>query len=113
MATPYQVRRPVENFLLVRERDRRRARELAMLFFGLLPVAVALLGYTWVQTEIVRTGYTVRALESRLAELERSERHLRLEISYLSSPQRIERAASEELEMVFPSLEQMVFVETP
>jgi cell division protein FtsL len=111
--SPYLRRQPVQNFLLVRERDRRRVRELRLLAFAVLPAALALLGYTWVQTEIVRGGYRVRALERRLEELARTERQLRLDASRLESLERVEAAASEELGMRFPALEQMVFVEMP
>ena len=113
MDSRYIRRRPVENLVLVRERDRRRARELARLLFGLLPLAAALLTYTWVHTEILQAGYSVRALEDRLEDLGRAEGQLRLEISFLSSPQRVEAAAAHDLGMVFPALKQMVFVGTP
>ena len=39
------------------------------------------------------------------------ERQLRLEASYLASPQRVEQRAIEELGMQSPDLEQMVFVD--
>jgi hypothetical protein len=109
--SPYLRRQPVKNFLLVRERDRRRLRELRVLAFAVLPAAIALLAYTWVQTEIVRSGYRVRTLERRLEEMARTERQLKLESSWLESLERVEAAAGEELGMQFPTLEQMVFVE--
>jgi cell division protein FtsL len=111
--SPYLRRQPVRNFLLVRERDRRRIRELRLLVLAVVPAALALLGYTWVQTEIMRTGYQVRALERRVEELARTERQLRLDASRLESLERVEAAAAKELEMQFPTLEQMVFVEVP
>jgi len=111
--SPYLRRQPVKNFLLVRERDRRRYRELRLLAFAVVPAALALLAYTWVQTEIVRTGYQVRALERRLEEMARTERQLRLEASRLESLERVEEAAADELGMTFPTLEQMVFVDAP
>jgi hypothetical protein len=95
----------------VRERDRRRIRELRLLAFAVLPAAIALLAYTWLQTEIVRSGYRVRAAERRLEEMAKTERQLKLESSWLESLERVEAAAGEELGMGFPTLEQMVFVE--
>jgi cell division protein FtsL len=111
--SPYLRRQPVKNFLLVRERDRRRLRELRLLVFAVVPAALALLGYTWVQTEIVRTGYRVRVLERRLEDMARTERQLELEASWLESLERVEEAAAKELEMQFPTLDQMVFVDEP
>jgi cell division protein FtsL len=111
--SPYLRRQPVQNFLLVRERDRRRLRELRLLAFAVLPAAIALLAYTWVQTEIVRSGYRVRALERRLDDMAKTERQLALESSWLESLERVEAAAGQELGMQFPKLDQMVFVERP
>ncbi len=113
MTSPYAESRPVTNFYLVRERDRRRLRELVMLVFGLLPVAVVLLGYTWIHLEIRKSGYRIHQLEERLIELQRAERRLGLESAYLTSPQRLEASAADRLGMVEPSLDQMVFVEEP
>ena len=113
MTNPYAEGRPVENFYLVRERDRRRVRELVILVFGMLPVAASLLGYTWIHLEVRKSGYRIQQLEERLIELQRAERRSSLESAYLSSPQRVEAAAAERLGMVEVSLDQMVFVEEP
>ena len=111
MKSAYSVRRPVVNSYLVRERDRRRLRELGLVLLTLLPLGGALLIYIWVQLEAVRTGYRIDALERRLHALGQSERQLRLEASYLASPERIGRRAAAELGMAPPRLEQMVFAE--
>lgn len=113
MANPYAEGRPVENFYLVRERDRRRLHELVILVFGLLPVAASLLGYTWIHLEVRKSEYRIQQLEERLLDLRRVERRSSLETAYLSSPQRVEEAAAERLGMVEVSLDQMVFVEEP
>lgn len=107
----YASQRPVANSYLVRERDRRRLRELGLVLLALLPFGLALGAYTWVELEVVRTGYRIDALERRLHSLSQSERQLRLEASYLGSPERIGRRAAAELEMAPPRLEQMVFAE--
>jgi 4-amino-4-deoxy-L-arabinose transferase-like glycosyltransferase len=46
----YAVRRPVVNSYLVRQRDRRRLRELVAVVAAVLPLAAALLGYTWLHS---------------------------------------------------------------
>jgi cell division protein FtsL len=94
---------------LVRQRDRRRMRELGRVGVAVLVVGLALLGYTWLHLELLGSGYRVDGLETRLHELERRERHLRLEEAYLSSPQRVETRASKELGMRPPELAQLVF----
>jgi cell division protein FtsL len=108
---PYVDNRPVENFYLVRERDRRRVRELVWVLFGLLPVAMCLLGYTWIHLEVRKVGYRIEELEGTLGQLQHEERQLQLQAAYLKSPQRIAEVAGDELEMVVPTLEQMIFVE--
>ncbi|MEE2776588.1 MAG: cell division protein FtsL [Acidobacteriota bacterium] len=110
MANPYVRHRPVENLVLVRERDRRKMRELAWMAVAVLPLAVVLLGYTWVRQEIVQTGYEVRNLERRLEERTREERLKRLELSRLSAPERVAEVATGELGMHFPPIEQLVYV---
>ncbi|MDX1382941.1 MAG: hypothetical protein R3190_04805 [Thermoanaerobaculia bacterium] len=111
MASPYTRHRQVENLVLVRERDRRRVRELAWTALGVLPLALMLLGYTWLQSEIVRTGYAVRSLERRLEDLSRSERLSRLELSRLATPDRVVAAAISELGLGFQTVDQTTFLE--
>lgn len=110
MKTDYVVTRRVRNRYLVRERDRRRLRELLQVTLAIAVVGGALIGYTWLHLEVVRRGYRVERLEGRLGELERIERHLRLEEAYLTSPQRLERAARQRLGMRPPELGDVEFV---
>lgn len=107
----YAFHRPVDNSYLVRERDRRRLRDLALLVAALLPLGLGLLGYTWVHLEVLDTGYRIGELERQREELTRRERQLRLEAAYLSSPRLIEERATAELGMVAPALERTVFWE--
>lgn len=109
MRTAYARRRPVVNTYLVRERDRRRLRELARVLLLLLPLGFALVGNIWVRVEVIRYGYRIHELEGELAQLNRRERELRLEAAYLASPQRVEARAEKELGMRPPTLEQTIF----
>jgi cell division protein FtsL len=101
----------VVNTYLVRERDRRRQRELAVVLLSVLCLGGGLLAYTWIHLEVLRTGYRIDALERELTELTQTERQLRLEAAYLASPSRVEQRAVSELTMQSPALEQMVFWE--
>ena len=58
-AYAYAVRRPVVNSYLVRERDRRRLRELGLVLLLVLTLGGGLLGYTWIHLEVLRTGFRV------------------------------------------------------
>jgi cell division protein FtsL len=110
LKTPYTIARPPRNRYLVRERDRRRLRELVRLGVAIVVVGSALIGYTWLHMELLASGYRIEGLEQRLHELRRRERHLRLEEAHLASPERVERWATEELGMRPPELPQLVFV---
>lgn len=111
MKHAYVVHRPVANEYLVRERDRRRLRELGVVLLVLAPVALALTGFTWVHLQVLDAGYRIEELEGRLHELGRRESRLRLEASYLASPNVVERRARRELGMRPPELEELVFLE--
>ena len=111
MRNAYALRRPVANTYLVRERDRRRWRELALVLLVVISLGGGLLSYTWIHLEATRTGYRIDKLERQLAEQSRQERELRLEATYLASPSQIEARAVSELHMQPPALEQVVFWE--
>jgi cell division protein FtsL len=107
----YAFTRPVANSYLVRERDRRRVRELALVLLVVLCLGGGLLAYTWIHLEVTRTGYRIDKLERELTQQTREERQLRLEAAYLASPSQIERRAVKELGLQAPVLEQMIFWE--
>jgi len=111
VSSAYAYRRPVDNTFLVRERDRRRWREALLVVAALLPLGVGLLTYTWVHVEVLDAGYRIQDLEGELRVETRLLRQRRLEASYLASPGLIERRAQEELGMVRPSAERMLFWE--
>ena len=89
MRTSYVVRRPVDNRYLVRERDRRRLRELGWVLLAAVPVALMLIGYVWVNLELLRCGYRIHDLEGRLQEERRALSVLELEEAYLTGAARL------------------------
>lgn len=111
MSNAYTVRRPVVNAYLVRERDRRRLRELGIVLAAVFPLGLGLLGYTWLQLETLRTGYRIETLERRAHQLSQVERQLRLEAAYLANPARLAERAAGELELGAPGVEQILFLE--
>ena len=111
MRSAYAVRRPIVNTYLVRERDRRRLRELAVVLLIVVSLGGGLLAYTWIHLEVLSTGYRIVELERRARELAQEERRWRLEAAYLASPQEAERRAVGELGLGEPTLTQVVFWE--
>lgn len=111
MRRSYAVVRPVFNAYLLRERDRRRRRELLWVAAVLLPVGACALVYVWLHVEVLRVGYRIHDLEQRLEQRQEVERRLGLEAAFLASPKRIEERATAELGMSAPTADQLLFVE--
>ena len=107
----YAFTRPVANAYLVRERDRRRVKELVMVLVVVASLGIGLLAYTWIHLQVLATGYRIEELEQGLRDLTRKERELRLQGSYLESPQMVEERATNELGLKPPEIEQVVFWE--
>ncbi|MCL4811694.1 MAG: cell division protein FtsL [Vicinamibacteraceae bacterium] len=107
----YAVRKDVRNNPIVREVDRDRHRTIVrytLLGFVLLATLV------WSATqplEVVRVGYELERMRGEKAELERLNRHLRLEQATLAAPQRLQDLAVRELGLVVPTPEDLVVIE--
>lgn len=111
MRRAYAPRRPVANEYLVRQRDRRRLRELGRVLLIVVPLGAALVLFIGLRLEVLDTAYEIRHLERTLHELDRQERELRLEAAYLESPRLLEERAVEELGMQPPQPGQTLFPE--
>ena len=98
----YAIKKDVRNNPIVREVDRDRHREMwRSVGVGVFLVAVLLFS-AWQHFELLRHGYRIEeAQKDRASEVE-INRHLRLEIETLRSPARIERLATERLQMISP-----------
>lgn len=96
------LKRDIPNNPIVREVDKTRQRELwRSVLIGVCLVGVLLFS-AWQHFELLRHGYEIEQMElDRAREIE-VNRHLRLEIETLRSPRRVERIATEELDMVAP-----------
>jgi cell division protein FtsL len=106
----YAVRRPVENLYLVRERDRRRTRELVALALAAVPPAVVLFLAIWANLETVRLGYQLANVsKNREALLERKHR-LEMDRSQAAALARVEPIARGTLGLVPPTLDQVILV---
>lgn len=107
----YAIKKDIRNNPIVREVDQARQRELwRSLVIGVVLVAVLLFS-AWQHFELLQHGYRIEQMQQeRTREIE-INRHLRLEIETLRSPTRIERIATEQLNLVAPSSDQVVVIE--
>lgn len=99
-AASYAYHREVENSWLVRERDRRRFRELALVVLAASTVVLALLAYTWLNVRVLETAYRIDELEGMLKDLERQRAALALEEARATALPIVEARAAAELGMV-------------
>ncbi|HEX2756880.1 MAG TPA: hypothetical protein VHP60_00090 [Thermoanaerobaculia bacterium] len=106
----YAVRRSVENVYLVRERDRRRTRELVALALAAVPPAIVLFLAIWANLETVRLGYQLATL-ARIRETLLERRHLlEMDRAQAVALARVERIARGTLGLVPPTLDQVILV---
>ena len=99
----YDIKKDIRNNPIVREVDEARLNELwRSLCIGILLVGV-LIFTAWQHFELRQHNYEIGEMQQqRMRELE-VNRHLRLEIETLRSPARIERIATEQLDLVEPT----------
>ena len=98
----WEIKKDVRNNPIVREVDRERHREMWRSAGIGAFLVVVLLFIVWQQFELIQYGYRMERMQQERADEEDIQRHLRLEIEALRSPQRIERMATTELRMVAP-----------
>ena len=98
----YAIKKDVRNNPIVREIDRERQREMfRSAAIGVFLVSVLLFS-AWQHFELLRHGYRLEQMQKERAAEEEINRHLRLETETLRSPARIERLATDRLQMVAP-----------
>ncbi len=83
-----------------------------MLFISCTIIVISILTfYIWHQMESIRIGYEIGTLEEKVLTLGRQVDELQTEKSYLLSLGRVEKIAKEELNLVEPKKEQLVYDE--
>ena len=107
----YAIKKDVRNNPIVREVDRDRHREMwRSTLIGVFLVLVLLFS-AWQHFELLRHGYRLEEMQRERASEENINRHLRLEIETLRSPERIERMATGRLRMVAPAADDAIVIE--
>jgi len=107
----YAIKKDVRNNPIVREIDEERQRQLWRTVGIGAVLVIVLLFSAWQTFELVRHGYVIQRLERERASEEEINRHLRLEIETLRSPQRIEEMAIRDLKLVAPDHDKAIVIE--
>ena len=90
----YAQKKIIENVHIVRERDRRRFRELlAVLGLG-LPIGLFLLLFTWQNLEIIRLEHKATNLQKQRKDIEDANKALQLELDRLTALDAVEKKAN-------------------
>lgn len=111
-AQAYEIHRDVRNNPVVREVDTGWRREIWK-WLGLAVMVGGAVLFTMRQRfDIIQLGYDFNTLQNERAREAETARHLRAELEALQSPQRIERIATQQLEMVAPGPGQTLVIET-
>lgn len=101
----------IRNTRIHREVDSERQREFQRLFLVVLPFVILLLVTGWQHFQLLQHGYEVERLRQEQARELETNRHLRLEIETLRAPGRIERIATEQLDLVAPAPDEAIVIE--
>lgn len=110
-AFEYAIKKDVRNNPIVREVDERRLQEQwRSVAMGVLFVGVLLFS-GWQRVELLQHGYRVEQMEKERGDEREVNRHLRLEIETLKSPQRIESLAMGRLKLVAPEAGSAIVIE--
>jgi cell division protein FtsL len=110
-AFEYAIKKDVRNNPIVREVDELRLREQwRSVAVGVLFVGVLLFS-GWQRVELLQHGYRLEHMQKQRGEEAEINRHLRLEIETLRSPQRIEKLATDRLHLVAPATGSAVIIE--
>jgi cytoskeletal protein RodZ len=89
----YAQKKPIENTHIVRERDRRRFRELfSVVVLGLF-IAGFLIIFTWQNVTVIRLGHEATHLQQQKKQLENANKAMRLEIDRATSLASVEQRA--------------------
>jgi cell division protein FtsL len=98
----YAIKKDVRNNPIVREADRNQGHEFIRTA-GVWALILAMgLFAAWQHFEVIRHGFEIEKVMQEKADEEAINRRLRLQIETLRSPERIERIATNDLNMIVP-----------
>jgi hypothetical protein len=90
----YTQKKPIENVHIVRERDRRRFRELLAVFALGVPIGLFLLLFTWQNLEVIRLGREATRLQKQRKEIGEDNKRLQFELDRLTALESVEERAT-------------------
>lgn len=105
------IKKDIRNNPIIREVDQTRQREMwRSVAIGVFLVVVLIFS-AWQHFELLQHGYYIEEMQQERARELEINRHLRLEIETLQSLDRIERIATEQLNLVAPTESEAIVIE--
>ena len=105
------IKKDIRNNPIIREVDQTRQREMwRSVAIGVFLVVVLIFS-AWQHFELLQHGYYIEEMQQERAREIEINRHLRLEIETLQSLDRIERIATEQLNLVAPTESEAIVIE--
>ena len=105
------IKKHIRNNPIIREVDQTRQREMwRSVAIGVFLVVVLIFS-AWQHFELLQHGYYIEEMQQERAREIEINRHLRLEIETLQSLDRIERIATEQLNLVAPTESEAIVIE--
>tara|TARA_Y100000588_G_scaffold306292_1_gene329925 strand:+ start:5058 stop:5483 length:426 start_codon:yes stop_codon:yes gene_type:complete len=105
------IKKDIRNNPIIREVDQTRQREMwRSVAIGVFLVVVLIFS-AWQHFELLQHGYYIEEMQQERARELEINRHLRLEIETLQSLDRIERIATEQLDLVAPTESEAIVIE--
>jgi cell division protein FtsL len=81
--------------------------------WGLFLVLFIALGYIWQRVTVLKLSQDVRDLRGELSQVQKKYKYLNIEIASLSSVQRIESIAINDLGLSYPPAERIIYLDEP
>ena len=91
----YTQKKPIDNAHIVRERDRRRFRELLAVFSLGVPIGLFLLLFTWQNLEVIRLGREATRLQKVRKQIDEENKRLQVELDRLTALESVQKRATE------------------
>ena len=107
----YAIKKDIRNNPVVREIDVQQKREFRRMLVMAGLIVAMLLFSAWQHYEVVRGGYEMEKVRTKLAEEESLNRKLRLELETQRRPQELEERAERLLQMQLPSERNTLVIE--
>lgn len=95
---------------VIREKDQNWFKEMRFIILLTLIIGGAVMFYVWQQVEMIKYAYKIEEMIKEKKALQKINRTLRLERSYLSRLERIEEIAKKRLHMIEPEEGQVIII---